>query len=516
MKPLAGLRVVEAANYLSGPFAGLMLADLGADVVKVEQPPNGDPFRLTGHRANGLGLMFVNVNHGKRTVMIDLKAPSGLEELTALLDGADVFLTNWRPGIAESLGLSEPAVRARHPRLVWVRISGFGQDGPLAARPAFDMLLQARSGLAVAQGGNEEPELLGTLFADKITSAFAAQSAIAAVRQRDVTGDGAVVDVAMLDAVAYFNFPDLLVNHVVEGRGSTGPSQAKEARPLPCRDGWIVVSPVSRRQVAAAFDAVGHPEWMADVNALSDPTEVTRTIFGLLAKATPERTVAEWERIFTDHDLACGPVLDFAGHLADPQVIHNGLYETVDHDRVGPVRKIRHPAVSPHANRSATACRASPARRRDPGGRMDFDLTPAQEALKARARDAAAPWREHVERWDLDDESPYAEVAEAIAAAGLCGLTMPLGVRRSGADRPRLRRGRRGADQELAVVDRGRADVRVHRAGPVDRAAGRAGGDPPEVHAPDGDRAGRLCHRPDRARSRLRPHQPGDQRRRRR
>jgi crotonobetainyl-CoA:carnitine CoA-transferase CaiB-like acyl-CoA transferase len=157
MRPLDGVKVVEAASYVTGPFAALALADLGATVVKVE-PPRGDPMRRFGIRHQGVGLGFAAVNRNKTSVTLDLKTEAGLDGLHELLGTADVFITNWRPAVAARLGLTPDAVRERHPQLVWIRLSGYGQDGPLADFPAFDGIVQARSGI-VSQNG-EPPRLV--------------------------------------------------------------------------------------------------------------------------------------------------------------------------------------------------------------------------------------------------------------------------------------------------------------------------------------------------------------------
>ena len=341
---LRGFRVVEASSYVSGPFAGLMLSDLGADVVKVEPPPNGDPFRNFGRRVEGAGVAFANLNRGKHSVLCDLKTKEGVTSLHRLLDSADVFVTNWRPGVAEEMELTGEVVSERHPRLVWIRISGYGQDGPLSRRPAFDQLLQARTGLAILQGLGT-PELVRAFFADKVTAMYTVQSALAALHEREETGAGAIIDLAMLDAVAYFNFPDLLVNQSVVGLTDPGGVQATAARPIETSDGWVVVSPVSGRQIRSAFDAVGHSEWVAQLKVITDPFEMARTMLDLLESRTRDRTSAEWERVFAEHDVPCSRVLNVQEHLDDPQVIHNELYQELDDPVMGAMRRVRYPAV---------------------------------------------------------------------------------------------------------------------------------------------------------------------------
>jgi len=344
MRPLAGIRVVEAASYVLGPFAALQLADLGAEVVKVETPDGGDPLRRFGIRYQGTAYLFANTSRNKRSEFLDLKSDAGAARLRTLLATADVFISNWRPAVAERLGFSADRLRAEFPRLVWVRVSGFGQHGPLANRPAFDSILQGRSGYAARAAG--PPALANGYLADKITGTLAAQAALAALVKRGAEGAGSVVDVSMLDAMGYFNSPDLFAGHTVVDRFE--PMVLRHlcaARPVPTSDGWMVVNPVSGRQLSAALTAVGRPEWIPELRAIADPVVMVETFFGRLETVTPTRTTAEWEAVFAAVDVPSSAVLDLAGHLADPQVAHNALYREVDDPLFGRTRRARHAAL---------------------------------------------------------------------------------------------------------------------------------------------------------------------------
>jgi len=343
MRPLEGIRVVEASSYVLGPFATLQLADLGADVVKVEPPDGGDPFRRFGQRRNGTSLVFANCNRNKRSVFLDLKSDGGAAALDALLADADVFLSNWRPAVAARLGFSAEAVRARHPRLVWVRVTGFGQDGPLADLPAFDGIVQARSGYAARADG--PPMLANGYLADKVTGTFAAQAALAALVQRGRTGQGAVVDVSMLDAMGYFDSPEVFAGHTVDGEHDPYVLRHLGAvRPVPTSDGWLLVSPVSGRQLAATVRAVGHPEWIDELRAYDNAADMTTGLYDRLDTVLPTRPTAEWEDVFAKADVPASAVYDVAAHLADPQVLHNELYRVGDDPVLGRTRRARHAA----------------------------------------------------------------------------------------------------------------------------------------------------------------------------
>ena len=345
MAPLDHIRVVDATGYLAGPFAAMMLADLGADVIKVERPPKGDPLRTIGHRFEGQSVQCDNVNRNKRSVLLDLGAPDGRDDFLHLLAGADVVLLSWRPGVAEALGLGDDALAAANPQLVRVWITGYGPDGPLADRPAFDALIQAHTGLAWRHRHDGRPAELRTYLADKVTSALAAQAALGALVGRDRTGTGERVEISMLDAVAYFNFPELMEDRTY----GWDPATTGE-RPLPrsfvvaTADGWLAVAPAKGSQVQAALRAIGHPEWIAEVRAVTDPIALIAALLDRIESVTTGEPTAVWVKRFGAADVPVAEVLGPDAHLADPQVVHNRLYGEVDDPVRGPMRYVRYPA----------------------------------------------------------------------------------------------------------------------------------------------------------------------------
>ena len=251
--PLAGVTVVETATYMSGPYAGMMLADLGADVIKVEGE-RGDPFRNYGRPETEYSAVFANCNRSKRSVVLDLKDPDGRDELLALLARADVFLANWRAGVAESLRLSDDLLESTNPRLVRCFITGFGPTGPRAAEPAFDTVLQGLSGLSDALDTGDEPKLIPGYPLDKVAATMAVQTILASLLQRERTGRGERIELPMLDVATYFDFADLFTGRVfVDHQPDVAQNaQASAIRPIRTADGWIVVAPVTARQIAAA------------------------------------------------------------------------------------------------------------------------------------------------------------------------------------------------------------------------------------------------------------------------
>jgi crotonobetainyl-CoA:carnitine CoA-transferase CaiB-like acyl-CoA transferase len=344
--PLDGIRVVEAGSFLALPFAAMMLADMGADVIKVEPPPRGDPFRSFGRRVGGQSVVFTNCNRNKRSVTFDLTDPDGRTQFHELVHDADVLLTNWRPGVAGRLGLDDELVRREHPRLVWVRLTGFGNTGPLANTPAFDGLVQARTGLAAPPDRDAEPQLIPSWIVDKATAGFVAQAALAGIIGRGATGTGSSVDVALLDAMSYFNFPDLMAERtLVSDTEPVANRQLRALRPLRCQDGWLLVNPVTRGQFVAALNAFACPDEAEGIFELG-PGSLAERFYAVVEKICPERTVANWLRLLADNDVPAAPILDFDEHLSDPQVVNNEIYFEIDDPTLGPIRQARHPARS--------------------------------------------------------------------------------------------------------------------------------------------------------------------------
>jgi crotonobetainyl-CoA:carnitine CoA-transferase CaiB-like acyl-CoA transferase len=348
MQPLRHCRVIDASSYVTGPLAAVMLADLGADVVKVE-PPDGDPYRKIGTRRAGVAVGALNVNRGKRSVALDLKSDDGQRRFAELLAGTDVLVENWRPGVADRLGLDDDSLARRFPRLIHVAITGYGPDGPMAGHGAFDNLMQARTGLAWLRFHESRPAPLPTYLADKITSVFAVQSVLAALLDRERSGLGGRLDVPMLDAVSYFNFSDVLeARTVIEAPGvesdsSWLPAAASVATIVETADGWIAVSPGSRRHVLAACEAVGHPEWASQLAEYKRFVDLGPELMRRIESVTRTGPSDTWLAAFTAAGVPAAPVLDADGHLDDEQVRHNRIYSELVHPVAGRVRYARFP-----------------------------------------------------------------------------------------------------------------------------------------------------------------------------
>ena len=339
--PLSGVRVVEITNVVSGPAAGALLADQGADVIKVE-PPGGDLIRRQSE--SGLPPLFISCNRGKRSLAIDLKQPAAREIMWRLLDGADIFLQNLRPGVTERLGIGEPEVRARLPGLIYVSISGFGDSGPYAAKRVYDPLVQAVSGFADIQADGEtgRPRMIRTVIADKTTAACAAQAATAALFHRERSGHGQHVRISMLDAMTALLWPEGMAPYTIVADNGKLPPPSHD-RIFETRDGYITCGTVSDSEWRGLCAAVERPDWLehplfatqADRNRNKDQR------YALMAEALLERTSAEWMERLDRNDVPCAPVLRRADMFEHPQILHSDLIRELDQPGVGTIRQAR-------------------------------------------------------------------------------------------------------------------------------------------------------------------------------
>ncbi|MPY95662.1 MAG: CoA transferase [Acidimicrobiia bacterium] len=348
--PLEGIVVVEAAQVISGPLAGMLLAQQGADVIKVEPPGHGDPTRLSGHRRAGASAIFANCNRAKRSVVLDATDPRGLELLIELVGRADVFTQNFRPGKAAKLGVGPEAMLARNPGLVYASIYGYGPDGPFAGRKVYDYVVQAAIGMADSQRSRPEgrPSLVRNYVIDKATSWATAQAVTAALlaRERDPARRGQHVELSMLDVGVEFFWPDGMVDHTfLEDEGTEKvPLNLDFYDAYPTRDGAVAVYPVVPSFFAGLCDALGHPEWREDprfadhANRRRTMAEFAPLVGEALAGFTTEEAVGR----LVAADVAAAAVVPV--HLATehPQVRWNGsVVERVD-PQLGRIQGPRH------------------------------------------------------------------------------------------------------------------------------------------------------------------------------
>jgi len=344
-KPLAGIRVIELCNWVSGPMTTSILADQGADVLKVEAP-GGDPMRMTGTSRNGFSAMFLSINRNKKSISLNLKRAEDRSILLEQVATADVFVQNSRAGAMARLGLDPESMRSLNPRLIYASITGFGNSGPLATAGAFDPLIQAMSGIAVIQGSADAPRLDRTMIPDKLMGPVMAQAITAALFQRERSGAGCTLDCSMLDATIWWMWPDGMMNETFVGDGVRRGADISEADPIcPTADGFLAVSPQQEKDWLAFTEAVGRLDLRDDprLATASDRMRNLATFSSALRESLGGRTTQEWFSILSARDVPCAPVLSPAQVLRDSQVSCNGIVEEVDHPRAGRYRTARAP-----------------------------------------------------------------------------------------------------------------------------------------------------------------------------
>src|SRR5579863_356354 len=264
--PLYGYRIVDLTSNVAGPLATMILGDQGADVIKVE-PPDGDSTRHGANRRGGFTASFVNNNRNKRSIVLNLKEPAALDALKRLAARADVFTQNYRPGVAERIGVGEDAIRAVKPDIVYVSTSGFGEVGPYAQAPAYDPVIQGFSGLATVQAGSDEarPRLVRTILPDKLTAITASQAITAALLARERTGEGQHVRLSMLEAVVAFLSPSDMGDQTFVGDEPAAQEKASATDLVyQTSDGWITVAVQTNAQWIALTEGLERPEWLDD------------------------------------------------------------------------------------------------------------------------------------------------------------------------------------------------------------------------------------------------------------
>jgi crotonobetainyl-CoA:carnitine CoA-transferase CaiB-like acyl-CoA transferase len=347
--PLDGVRVIDLTTMVSGPLGAMILADQGADVVKVEAPGTGDHSRHVATRRSGFSASFLNNNRNKRSVALDLKHADGLTALKRLIAGADVVMQNFRPGVVERLNIGYEDARAIKPDIIYASITGFGETGPYAAKPVFDPLIQSLSGLTTVQAGSDQrrPALVRTILPDKLTGFAIAQAISAALFARERTGEGQHIRLAMLDAVIAFLWSSDMAGHTFVG----DEVEAETAQSFidliyETQDGYISVAAFRRADWVKLAHACERPEWIDDPRFLtSEGLEVHKPErLELTQQALRNRTTAEWIERLEAHDVPCAPVLTRREMIRHPQVVENGIIVETDHPEAGRLRQTRSPA----------------------------------------------------------------------------------------------------------------------------------------------------------------------------
>ena len=324
--PLAGITVVDLTRVLAGPYCTLVLAELGARVIKVERPGIGDEAREVGPHIRGKSAYFMSLNRGKESIALDLTADADRAIFAKLVARADVLVENYRPGVLAKLGFGWDVLHARHPRLVLASISGFGQTGPYASRPAFDMVVQAMGGVMSLTGyPGGPPTRVGTSIGDITAGLFGAIGVLAALTERATTGLGRWIDVAMLDSQVAI-LENAIARYAATGQvpgplGARHPSIAPFAA-FKTRDKPIVIAAGHDAQFRVVCDALEAPELASDPRFATVSDRVTNVdALGVeIEKRLASRTAADWLARFERAGVPCGPINDVAAVLADPHV----------------------------------------------------------------------------------------------------------------------------------------------------------------------------------------------------
>ena len=344
-RPLDDITILDLTWILSGPYASMILCDLGADVIKVERPPNGDVARTTGPYLNGWSGYFFSVNRGKRSMSINLTTAEGRELFLQMAAQVDVVMENFTPGTMDRLGVGWEALRARNPRLILASTSGFGQTGPYRDRPALDIVVQAMGGVmsitGEAGGGPVRP---GVSYGDMVAGLYTAIGILTALHERGRSGEGQAIDISMLDCQV-----SVLENAIVrtaltgeapEPLGTRHPS-ATPFQAFPTSDGYLVVALAfgAEDQWTLLLGMLGLVELIGDPRFDTGPkrTRNHAELEPLLNAAFRTRTTADWLAELQDAGIPSGPINTVPQVMADPQVLHRGMIQEVTHPRIGTV-----------------------------------------------------------------------------------------------------------------------------------------------------------------------------------
>jgi crotonobetainyl-CoA:carnitine CoA-transferase CaiB-like acyl-CoA transferase len=344
--PLDGYRVVDLTSMISGPLATMILADQGADVIKVENPDGGDHTRAANNRRNGFSASFLNNNRNKRSVALDLRDPAAKDVLLRLVATADVFIQNFRPGVAERMGFGEDALRAVKPDIIYVSISGFGESGPYAGKPVYDPLIQGVSGLASVQAGSdtERPRLVRTIVPDKLTAVVASQAITAALLTRERTGVGQHVRLSMLDAIIAFLWASDMGSQTFVGNEFPQQEAASFIDLIyETATDYISAAVQTNKEWQALTRALNKPGWLTDPR-FTTPALRQKNINDRLTmtqEVLKTRPAAEWLDVLTREGVPCAPVLTRSAMIQDAQVRANGIVVEVEHPGAGLLRQAR-------------------------------------------------------------------------------------------------------------------------------------------------------------------------------
>ncbi len=339
--PLSGITVLDMTRVLAGPFCAMLLADMGADVIKIERPKTGDDSRSFGPFINGESAYFMSINRGKKSVTLNLKAPEAKEILIGLVKKADILVENFKPGVMAKLGLGYDNLVGHNPKLIYAASSGFGQDGPYSDRPAYDLIIQGMGGLMSITGpDSHHPTKVGSSIADIFAGVFTTVGILAALHSREKTGKGQLVDVGMLDCMVAI-LENAISRFSTTGKspepiGNRHPSIAPFAT-LVTRDGSMNIACGNDDLWRKFCTLAGIPELAGDPRFADNPGRVENWIEleKKLNKATRKKDTAQWLEILQKGGIPCGPINDIRQVLEDPHVIARKMLVELTHPIAG-------------------------------------------------------------------------------------------------------------------------------------------------------------------------------------
>jgi formyl-CoA transferase len=358
---LEGIRVLDLTRVLAGPWATQNLADLGAEVIKVERPGRGDDTRTWGPpflrdrdgRETRDAAYYLACNRGKKSITLDIARPEGREIVRALALRSDVLVENFKVGDLKRHGLDYASLAAEHPRLIYCSITGFGQDGPYRDRPGYDFMIQGLGGLMSVTGERDDlpgggPQKVGVAVADLFTGMYATSGLLAALFHRSRTGEGQHLDMALLD-VQVAMLANLSSSFFVSGQAPRRMGNAHQNivpyHVFRAADGFLIVAVGNDTQFAAFCGVVGRPEWARDERFSTNPARVAHRelLVGMIGERLGERTAREWLALLEPAGVPCGPINDLGQVFDDPQVRHRGMQVRAPHPAAGEVRMVANP-----------------------------------------------------------------------------------------------------------------------------------------------------------------------------
>jgi crotonobetainyl-CoA:carnitine CoA-transferase CaiB-like acyl-CoA transferase len=349
MKPLDGIRVLEFSTMITASFAAMMLAEQGAQVIKVEPLELGDPMRYLGSMKGGFSALFANCNRGKQSLRLDIKSDAGREVVEKLAAETDVVLCNYRPGVMDGLGLGADRSRELNPRLIYAAVSGFGTEGPHRDAPAYDPIIQAQAGFAAVQGqGQDGPQLMRSLLCDKVTAYTACQAVTTALYVREKTGQGEKIDLSMMDAGLYFLFPDGFMHQtLLDDDVDHSPPLSEMLYDLsPTKDGGVTLSAATPAQQVGLLTAIERLDLFGD-ERFDSIEKIIANLEEFRAELAKGMASFETEDLLSRlhaNDVPAARPLTYEEVLAHPQYAANDSTDIATHPLLGSMHRTKPPA----------------------------------------------------------------------------------------------------------------------------------------------------------------------------